>query len=154
MLEEKLSPRKVNLHVFGEDKTPLESYIYSGPLSTDNLQQFIKEKLDPELIPMPENATLQRMNVSMKLKTFFEASVSILTIRHRHETRGGEIAELMHALMMGFWQKVYVIKKEGFPLSGMVLEFLDQYSVPMRTYNNSRELMEVASRLLSYRLAQ
>ncbi len=97
VLEEKLSYKTVNLHVFSEDMLPIESYIYTGTLSLDNFEKFLKDRLDPELIY--QNATPQKMNVIHKLDAFFEASFSILVIRHRHETRGGEIAELMYALV-------------------------------------------------------
>jgi len=74
-----------------------------------------------------------------------------LVLRHQELTRGGEWVELTY-IAQDCAKKMYLLKKEGIPLSTMVKEILDAYGVNLRAYNDEKELIEEIERIIRYKL--
>lgn len=96
--------------------------------------------------------TFFRHPILEKLKILATATSLTFLIRHRDLTRGGEYIELAYLLGTGIIQpsKLYFLKREGFDLSSMALEILDQYGIISRSYKNEKSSNREAVRIVKY----
>jgi len=122
-------------------------------ISAEDGVSFIQDSSTPVCPSKHDVKDITRMSVSRKFDALMSVAKSILLVRDKEETRGGEYVELMHALFRECASKVWLLKKEGIRLSAMLLEYLDRFRVNMRTYASDRDLVTEVIRLLSYELA-
>lgn len=87
-----------------------------------------------------------------KLNILTTATSLTFLVRHRDLTKGGEYIELAYLLRSNILQpsKLYFFKKEGFDLSSMALEILDQYGVILRSYRDEKSLNREAIRIIKH----
>ncbi len=72
-------------------------------------------------------------------------------VRHRELTRCGEYIELVFLLDQGVEpRRVVFLWNVSVPISTMLRELLDRYNFNLRTYEDERELLEEAHRLVYY----
>jgi predicted ATP-dependent protease len=93
-----------------------------------------------------------RWPVFDKLDILLQDAKAIFLVRDKEETRGGEYLELMHSLFRKHGGKLWFLKKDGVILSSMLMEYLDKYSVKMRTYQAESDLKRTVLRILQYQL--
>ncbi len=147
VLVEKWSEEEASAHIFSHDGKPEESYrlkLTEGTSIDDAVRDLLRNEFGVK--------DLTRLPVLKKLDVLVQLSKSIIAVRDKEETRGGEIAELVYCIMKGFSDKVCLFKKEGFKLSSMLMEFLDQLKVTVRAYRDRNDLVDEVLRFLSYRL--
>lgn len=147
-IAEFFAPNRASLHVFNHSGEPLEEF----QVEVDDRRE-VGRRLEEELSKREGfEVKVSPYSVFDKLDLLFQLSQVVLVIRDREETRGGEIAELIYGLMRGMGSKVCLLKRNGVPLSSMLLEFLDKWRVNLRSYRNVRELKEEALRYVRYRV--
>ena len=115
-------------------------------------------KLEGELDPTVYNFLKQKYNIEKinklpifeKFDILMQIAKTIILIRHKEETRGGEYLELMHALFRGHSEKMWFFKRNSIELSAMLMEYLDKFKVKMRTYRKEQDLTTALTRILKY----
>ncbi len=81
--------------------------------------------------------------IFLKLELLFKASKTVLVIRHKEETRGGEYIELAYGIGR-HPDKFYFFAKNDILLSIMVDEILKRFNVQKRTYVDIENLIQQA----------
>jgi len=107
----------------------------------DTVYDFLKKKYGVTL-KRDKESVLQKFDFMML------AAKTLLLIRDREETRGGEYVELMHAIFKGYADKVWFLRRDGVRLSSMLMEYLDKSKVNMRPYIDYSDLKGEIVRLL------
>ena len=83
-----------------------------------------------------------------KLSTVYSASLVTLLIREKEETRGGELVELVYLAITHKGDKIWFLKKEGFPISTMVRELLVMLKISFASFQDSPGLTDESIRIL------
>lgn len=149
VLVERWSKENVSVHIFLHDGELEESYELNVTEEAP-IDEAVKDLLQKEY----GITDVTKVTIFDKLGLLTKATRSILLVRDKEETRGGEIAELIYCIMMGYSSKVCMFKREGFDFSSMLMEFLDQLKVIIRTYRDRNGLIECVLRFLSYRMTE
>ena len=118
-------------------------------ITTEDIDTLVKKAISEKYAK-----DVTKIPILEKFKILAQQAISIIVIRDKEETRGGEIAELTYLILSGFSQKVCLFKKENIPLSSMLMEFLDHANVPIRTYSNTEDLVRSVIRYLNYRILE
>jgi hypothetical protein len=148
VLTERWTDENISIHIFQHDGSPVETYelkLAREEQIDDKVKSLLQEKYGDEYY-------VTKLTVIDKLIVLMNLSKQIIIVRDREETRGGEIFELTYCIFQGYRDKVCIFKREGIQLSSMLMEFLDQNKVIMRTYSTREELIENVLRFLSYNL--
>ncbi|MEX2690189.1 MAG: hypothetical protein Q6351_007680 [Candidatus Njordarchaeum guaymaensis] len=116
-----------------------------------SIERDLKEELYEFVKKHYKAVTIVEVPILEKLRAIAEYALVILLIRHKEETRGGELIELAY-LANEFGEKIWFIKKENVKLSSMVLEILDHFEIKMRCYSTDKELTDEVIRIVSHRL--
>jgi len=106
----------------------------------DTVYHFLKKKYGVTL--KTKESVFQKFDFMMR------AAKTLLLIRDREETRGGEYVELMYAISKGHANKVWFLRRDGVRLSSMLMEYLDKAKVNMRPYIDYSDLKGEIVRLL------
>lgn len=149
ILVEKWSRESISIYIFyhsGEHKESYELSISEKTIIDKEIENLLREKYGI--------VNVNKATILDKLKWLTYISKSILVIRDKEETRGGEIAELIYCIMNRHSNKICLFKREGFELSSMLMEFLDMYKVNIRSYRDRNSLIEGILRYLSYRITE
>ena len=146
VLVEKSRNDILTLYVFSNREVQDVDEIKVGKTSLDDaVYVFLRDKYNVR-------RHFSKLPLINKLLLLFEAASLILIIRHREETRGGELIELALAGEKGYANKIWFLKKEGINLSTMVEEYLDLKLINMRSYQKIEELVNEAIRIISYEI--
>jgi hypothetical protein len=151
-LVERWSEERISIYLFQHDGRPIENYeleLTAGE-SIDHVIRSLLSSKKEELKGLEIGSYVKRLPILDKLKILVRNSSSIIVVRDKEETRGGEIAELFYCIQEGASDKIVLFKREGFELSSMLMEFLDAAKVTMRTYRNNNDLIGGVLRFLSY----
>lgn len=144
ILTEQLNENKITLFIF--EHTQLID-VYDVKIEKEvetSVYNFLKQKYQIKKI--------SKLPIFEKFDTLMQVTKTILLIRHKEETRGGEYLELMHALFRGHAEKIWLFKRNGIDLSAMLMEYLDKFKVKMRTYKKEQDLTTAIIRILKYEL--
>lgn len=142
VLTELLNADKATLFIF-QDGQLIDVYDVNLKNGLDEtVYSFVNEKYGVRRIS--KQPIFEKFNILMRL------AEAVFLIRHKEETRGGEYLELMHALFSGHSKKIWLFKKNGLQLSTMLMEYLDEFKVNMRTYTNEQDLTSAITRILRY----
>lgn len=148
VLTEIFGKNRISIIVYEEKESNL-SEIYDIDIMDnpdETVLNFLREKYGID--------TLEKYPIFKKFDTLMQLAIEIFLVRHREETRGGEYAELMHAIFQRHSDKIWFFKKESIRLSDMLMEYLDRFRVKLRPYADSSELLNEISRILEYALHQ
>jgi len=144
IIAEKWNEDKVTLMVFGRKQVELIDVIdidIRGDF-TVTIENLLHENFQVEFI--------YKIPILEKLESLGKWCWLIFILRHRELTRGGELIELTY-LAPTCNGKIFFLKKEGVPISTMVKEIFEAYDVNLRTYNDEKELLEEAERIILHR---
>ena len=144
MLAERYGERRASVFLFGVTGEMEETYEVQGDVDRE-IRKILKSIGDD---------IHRKLQVLEKLEILAKDAALIFVIRHRELTRGGEYIELAYLATAVESNKMWLMKREGVPLSTMVLEFLDSLGINMRTYSTQRELIAEAVRILRYRIKE
>ena len=107
-------------------------------------------RFSPETDPVAPR--ILKLNMFDKLDRLMLVSQPILVFRNKHETYGGEIAELVYGIGGRHSSKICLFHKRKVKISRMIMEFLDKYKGVLRSYEDDSDLLETVLRYTRYRL--
>jgi hypothetical protein len=140
---ERYKKRNYDIRVFRQaDGKPEEDYpivLRAGQSIEDAVNDLLEREYNVR--------DASKQSVIDKFYTLVGFSISIIVVRNKSLTKGGEVAELVYCILKDYGSKICVFKREGVELSSMLIEFLNIGRVVMRTYRNEKT---VSREVLSY----
>jgi hypothetical protein len=146
---------KVLTELSGEDKITLFIIQDEQLVDMDDLK-LEKEDIDQTVYNYLKKKykiiEFKRLPILDKLDVLMQNAKVIFLLRDKEETRGGEYLELMHALFRGHAKKIWFLHKNEIARSTMLMEYLDEHEIKMRTYKGKIDLKTTVIRTLQYQL--
>jgi len=131
---ERRMKRKYDIRVFRQaDGMPEEDYpivLRAGQSIDDAVNDLLEREYDVR--------DVSKQSIVEKFYTLVAFSISIVVVRNKPLTKGGEVAELVYCILKDYGSKICLFKREGVELSSMLMEFLNIGRVVMRPYKNEK----------------
>jgi len=112
----------------------------------ETVYTFLKNKYD--IKKTKKTPIFKKFDIMMRI------SQNIIVLRDKEETRGGEYLELLHAIFQNYSDKIWFFRRDGIQLSAMLMEYLDNFRIKIRSYNSEKNLLSSVMRVLGYEISK
>jgi len=112
----------------------------------ETVYTFLKNKYD--IKKTKKTPIFKKFDIMMRI------SQNIILLRDKEETRGGEYLELLHAIFQNYSDKIWFFRRDGIQLSAMLMEYLDNFRIKIRSYNSEKNLLSSVMRVLGYEISK
>ena len=105
VIVEKWRENRLSIFIFEHSGYPMESLELE--ITTEDIDTLVKKAISEKYAK-----DVTKIPILEKFKILAQQAISIIVIRDKEETRGGEIAELTYLILSGFSQKVCLFKSQ------------------------------------------